>query len=381
MISVEKKENFKLFSLLKDLNKERITLTPSPPSPCGQAIIIARIIARFAQQEPGNYAAHYQVLKNKVLVANPHLPFHFEVGKASGLGIFVGAGNSNTEGVSPPVLLERWPGHGRSLLFGRVVFQDKEGRFYRDLDLKGIGYTGTDLQVGQEVKGWADKAGLLSKSWAEKDYEYSEKLLALGVRTHRVLALLQPEELIMNGQIVTVEQAQKELWNNQSFEPVIAVRAFGTKARVADLVGKHYSFHFHDLLLDDAVELVAWELHCSTVFSFGTTDYLDWFAQTLGKNLALMHQGGLIHNFLTPHNVTLDCRLTDLDTTSAVNSSSSPEAFGSRERDLTSAKNVLTQLLIGASQRYPHPEDMWQSLETPTMTKFLSSYSKVLEGK
>lgn len=30
--------------------------------------------------------------------------------------------------------------HTRSGILGRVIFSDKEGRLYRDIDLKGIGY-------------------------------------------------------------------------------------------------------------------------------------------------------------------------------------------------------------------------------------------------
>jgi hypothetical protein len=63
------------------------------------------------------------------------------------------------------------------------------------------------------------------------------------------------------------------------------------------------------LLLNDAIELVRTELGRT---SLSEEEYLEWFAATLGKNTALMSRNGWVHDF-SPHNVTLDCRLVDLD--------------------------------------------------------------------
>jgi hypothetical protein len=43
-------------------------------------------------------------------------------------------------------------------------------------------------------------------------------------------------------------------------------------------------------------------------------EYLKWFAKTLGYNIGLMHKNGFEHHYIDGgHNVTLDCRIVDLD--------------------------------------------------------------------
>ena len=42
-------------------------------------------------------------------------------------------------------------------------------------------------------------------------------------------------------------------------------------------------------------------------------EYFEWFAKTLGENVGIMHRNGWTHRYLSSHNVTLDCRIVDLD--------------------------------------------------------------------
>ena len=46
---------------------------------------------------------------------------------------------------------------------------------------------------------------------------------------------------------------------------------------------------------------------------FNEWEYLRWFSRTLAENVARMHKAGFIHGYLTGHNITLDCRIVDLD--------------------------------------------------------------------
>lgn len=46
---------------------------------------------------------------------------------------------------------------------------------------------------------------------------------------------------------------------------------------------------------------------------FSKKEYLTWLAETLGINVARMHNSGWFHGYLTTHNITLDGRITDLD--------------------------------------------------------------------
>jgi len=40
---------------------------------------------------------------------------------------------------------------------------------------------------------------------------------------------------------------------------------------------------------------------------------LEWFAKTLGENLAKLHNAGYFHGYVSEHNVTLDGCIVDLD--------------------------------------------------------------------
>ena|SRR3989344_2830880 len=42
-------------------------------------------------------------------------------------------------------------------------------------------------------------------------------------------------------------------------------------------------------------------------------DYFDWFTKTMAVNVARMHNKNWVHGYLTPHNITLDARIVDLD--------------------------------------------------------------------
>jgi hypothetical protein len=74
---------------------------------------------------------------------------------------------------------------------------------------------------------------------------------------------------------------------------------------------------------------------------------MEWFAKTLGKNIGLMHSNGWAHGnpyiYSTPSNVTLDCRIVDLDT--VLDRTSEPLLFIEySRRDLEGAKMIIRQL-------------------------------------
>lgn len=66
------------------------------------------------------------------------------------------------------------------------------------------------------------------------------------------------------------------------------------------------------MIFEDAKKLVSQELGRENN-PFSDQEYLDWFAETLGKNVGLMHKNGWFHSNLSHHNITLDCRICDLD--------------------------------------------------------------------
>ena len=81
---------------------------------------------------------------------------------------------------------------------------------------------------------------------------------------------------------------------DDSYCPVIAVRAFGTRARVCDL----NTDIDRETVIEDAITLVSQELGVEKVLT--KREYLMWFAKTLGENLGVVHQRGWRHNRLLP---------------------------------------------------------------------------------
>ncbi len=271
-----------------------------------------------------------------------------EEGQSTPLGIFVEAVTSSVRG-SPTGTgrrrMEYVEGHNRSVLVGQVLFVDKEGRVYRDIDLKGVGYVGSGLYAHEIVvkKPGADhpqggRYGLVERDTAFPDYDNSEQFLKAGIRTYRILGIVWLKELVVDGKKITLEEAIKEGIIDEDFHPVLEVRGFGTKARVAEALKIKYAAK----ALKDAKSLVARELGREDM---SDQEYLDWFAKTLATNVALMHKNGWYHKYLTNHNITLDCRIVDLDSVCSL------KAEIERSRDFYSARVSLEDLLLGIHLR------------------------------
>lgn len=277
----------------------------------------------------------FEQVKNKVVFVNEEVlsPLKLEEGKPSPAGLFGfyspeeeqlrKVKNESLEEFYPDKQkLEVWPGHKRTALLGRLIFKDKQNRFYCDIDLKGMGHITEDdtgkLQIEHPSRYMHEDGetmiwGLLDKEDAFWDYQMSEKFLKAGIRTHRVLSIINLEEIIVYGQKISLAEAKKKEITYDGFQPVIAVRAFGTKARIDDVLRSRSSEMTSGKFLEDAKKLVSQELGQGDK-SLSDEEYLEWFSKTLGRNIGLMHKNGWCHGWLTDHNITLDCRITDLDT-------------------------------------------------------------------
>src|SRR3989338_4439362 len=138
-------------------------------------------------------------VKNTVLWVNPAfkntMPFKIELGKQTNLGIFftpLSEEDVPKNARHPKIMPEDIV--GRSGLEGSVIFQDKDGHFYRDIDLKGIGKFLRSRQeyyvspVEKDMENSQKAKGLMDREFAERDKLYSEKFLQADIRSHRVLA-------------------------------------------------------------------------------------------------------------------------------------------------------------------------------------------------
>lgn len=181
----------------------------------------------------------FEKVKNKVVFVNKevYLPLKLEEGKETPLGLFVkSALPERFDEKTGEKRLEVWPEHRRSAFLGRVIFGDKQGRLYRDIDLKGIGSITKEKKILKPQTYYYPFSGLLENKFAFFDYKKSEEFLSKGIRTARTLSIIELEEIIVEGEKISLEEARKKGIILPEFQPVIEVRGFGSKARIADII-------------------------------------------------------------------------------------------------------------------------------------------------
>lgn len=339
--------------------------------------MLTETLNQLARDEREKYPVLFSPVKNKVREVNPDIsmPFKFKVGEPSPLGLFAYSTLVQSESnvlLPNRRLLTCWAMHQRSALLGRVVFSDNSGKtLYRDIDLKGIGwimsYNQDDLGTAIEEIGPVGERpdggfyGLLDSTTALFDQRKSEEFVDAGIRTHRVLAIIALEELISEGRKISVTEAYDQHVIPVDFHPVIAVRAYGTKARIKDIsLRSGKSEQYRRLLIEDAKRMVSQECHINLT---SDEEYLRWFAKTLGTNVRLIHRLGVAHNVLTEHNITLDCRITDHDGVF-------PLGEQERQNDLERAEITLrnlTKYVGGAfgTSVYKEMEDFEETIREP----------------
>lgn len=253
---------------------------------------------------------------NEVIYVNPafpKLPFVIKLGQPTNLALFADQSNTKTKWfnwLNKPRTAEGAPTHNRSLILAHAIYKDTEGRLYGTMDEKGSGYVVkgvSRMSVLPIKKGTALQGmlGILERGAAETDASIAEYFISSGIRTYRIVAITKLKELINNGKRYSIDEAKREGIIPNESEPVISIRAFGTRNRIDDISSRPDSF-------EDARLMVAQELRRDPV-GFGKPEYFRWFANTLAENVARMHKAGFVHKFLSSHNLTLDCRIVDLD--------------------------------------------------------------------
>jgi hypothetical protein len=180
---------------------------------------------------------------NKVVWVNKNLlaPFELVPGEESDLGLMLTLSKKEDDRASFDLGVRA--AHRRSGDIGRVVFEDTQHRKYRDIDLKGVGLSGhNELHVEglgppfiqqQWYRGRGDVRGLMERTDAETDAECAEQFTEWGIRTHRAIGIIALEQLSKDGKLQTVSQLKENLTLPHGAEPVVEVRAFGTKARAS----------------------------------------------------------------------------------------------------------------------------------------------------
>lgn len=262
-------------------------------------------------------------VKNEVIWVNPHFPnapFALEKDKPCSLGIFL---TPQIDGKKVRLNVEVAAAHLRSGIVGRIIFTDDENNLYRDVDLKGIGFVNVyflnknpNYSVGLVLETQSNQTrGINYLSNAIIEAEKGEIFLKMGIKTARTLAIIELSEIIdEKGEKITVDTARqtgKILKNNV---PVAILRAWGTRTRIDDILLLSDPRESRvALLLEDVQTLVSQDLK-QTHKKFVDAKYFEWLVTVVAENIARMHKHGWVHGNLTPHNITLDGRIVDLDT-------------------------------------------------------------------
>lgn len=248
-----------------------------------------------------------QEVENEVVWVNPKLktPFDLEVGKKSELGVFVV--NPKPE-IKSQIELGVEYCHGRSGYLGKFDISDDKGTKFPHIDLKGIGYIGSlgyefDPKVFEIARRDSHATnGLWRKDKAQREIEITENINDLGIRTNRILALLEIKEIALpNGQKITVEKAKTKDMMHQFEKPVIGIRAYRFRDRI------EHHMKYSNLLIHEAKSELEEELGQEMSWQ----QYLTWFCQNLGKNLADIHKANYYHGAPEEHNQTLVAETVD----------------------------------------------------------------------
>jgi len=263
---------------------------------------------------------------NKVQYVNPEIesPFQLEEGKPTNLGLFL---NSQLQAGEDSRRLEAENYHRRSLLLARIIFGEKyqkgiQRQLFRDVVIKGSGQIkeGSDVafsppQAEEVLRGEGKRSwGIMSLKSAIHDMEISEKFHNLGMRVSRVIAIVELEEIVFEGEKISIDEAKKRGIIDDTVTPVLEIRGFGTHNRLLDVQDQGNSPEKKRIIIEDARLLVAQELGEDPA-AFDLYKYATWLAKTLGNNMGLMGKSGYRHGNLSQgHNITLDGCLVDFET-------------------------------------------------------------------
>ncbi len=325
-------------------------------------------------------------------------PFNFEVGSRSPFGLFLHPRQADTAG-SKAGFIElgtRKGGHGRSADLPSVFFKDDHGTLFRDIDVKGTGHV--DDRSGAPLP-WSpspwrfsvgDVTGLMDEESAVKDARLADTFSAAGIRTHRCLAVVRLDQIptyaVRSGEgtplqatLVPYETLRRkklgpadEYALPEGFVPVVQVRAFGTKTRLRDLDALTWEpAQLAGLRkeVEDAITLVA--LEAKDVRDLPS--YLAWFARTLGQNLGRFRSLGYAHHYVTDHNITLDCRLTDFD------SVTTQLTFVYGKEDFKGGRRSLDAFITNVRRLFP---EVAASIDQPALIEaYTEAHEQVLKGK
>ncbi len=219
----------------------------------------------------------------------------------------------------------------RAALVGRIDFVDsKTGTHWRYLTAKGIGAlinaTMIVTVIGEErISSTGDTWGVTDLEDATTDFEMSLRFIREGIRTVIPVAIIELDHILnKNSSPLTIQEAQQIGLLRKNERPVVYLRAFATHLRMSDLYLELYGYKKNSSIekrqmVDAAMRTVEREIRQFVKRdSFGINDYANWFAYTLGQVFRKIHDMNVLHHNVSGQNITLDCRILDLDTVTEI---------------------------------------------------------------
>jgi hypothetical protein len=274
-------------------------------------------------------------VKNKVDWVNPHVetPFSLSVGQPSDLGVFLVNAGSSTQ---PAMELGVSSLHGRSALVGEIATTDDQGNHYHFVDLKGVGHVAA-VEDTDEIEILTPKPKGINNTWgtwrhdrAVEEKDIGESMADKGVRTVRLGAIITLEEIALpDGTKIDLEEARSRGIIRADEIPAVGVRVSRMRERIDHDESQSAA------TLAKAKQVVEEELGYEPG-ALNWDGYINWFATTLGQNVALVHNNRPYHGSLGPHNITLACEVFDF-----IRAGSEREAITQRQNDPEQAKYSL----------------------------------------
>lgn len=290
-------------------------MSEAPSFPLGESAKLAAVEKRWPTV----------LVDNTVVWTNPRFssfPIDLKEGRPCKLALFVKSDRDYQTATGPSLTL--FPEHRRTGILPRFLFADDEGSVFRETDIKGCGFVflsagipilNSPYETGRYLTA---PAGLADLPYLNNEASMSERLYKLGIRVTPTVAIVRLNEIYCFTrrslwERVSITEAKKRGTIGPKRIPAIAVRAFVTKYRIKDMVDdESWDKSTRELVLNDAIKIVSQELKTSPE-NLTNEKYLEWFAAELGKQVGILHRAGYLHGYLTGHNITLDCRITDTD--------------------------------------------------------------------
>ena len=180
------------------------------------------------------------------------------------------------------------------------------------ISVKGAGYFN-----GQGKEQWTEEQfgttwGLMSMEACELELRNSTRAKNLGVRVVEPIAIIRPKALPVrtyggHAHIIPIEELRESgKLSDSEFEPGIYFRKGRSDTRLQDIIDeKKNRLSRPSELLRKELPHVIQELEKELGKELTPQKYVEWFTETLARNLGKMHSAGIAHHFLHSGNMTL----------------------------------------------------------------------------